>query len=154
MNWLHQISIPLLLLWHMKWYFIIQSHSSEHFSMPLLLTTFIPLNDYWILIFQRGNYSMLLEVIFMSYLPSQDFLLVDILRLFLLFFQAQVYSYMLRQGNLSYYTSDSESEQVLQCTPEWMQLEILKQFFDYMWLYINTLLFYLLSSYLNKLNTY
>lgn len=61
---------------------------------------------------------MLLEVIFMSYLPFQDFLLVDIFRLFLLFFQTQVYSYMLRQGSLGYYTSDSESEQVLQCTPE------------------------------------
>lgn len=50
---------------------------------------------------------MLLEVIFMSYLPFQDFLLIDILRLFLLFFQAEVYSYIVRQGSLSNYTSDS-----------------------------------------------
>ena len=100
MNWLHQISIPLLLLWHMKWYFIIQNHSSEHFSLPLWLTTFSPLNYYWILMFQRGNYSMLLEVIFMSYWPFQDCLLVDILRLFLLFLQFQIYSYIFRQENL------------------------------------------------------
>lgn len=61
---------------------------------------------------------MLLEVIFMSYLPFQDFLHIDILRLFLLFFQAEVYSYIVRQGSLSNYTSDSESEQVFQCAPE------------------------------------